>query len=897
MSGVHGGTYSDKCDFSANINPLGLHPAAQGTISSLALRTKTLSRYPESNCAELRRLLAEFYAFPQEHIVCGAGASDILFSLVQSWCAHRDAADVVVVEPAFTEYERAAKLNGCSVRHFLLSENNSFAFAQSDMARLAENLDGAGMLFLASPSNPAGVVLSGDELCQIATLCEEKNVLFVADACFSQFSSEAEQGIRTLLSRRTDFPHTVVLNAFTKFYGMAGLRLGYALCFSEEIARCIFEAMRPWAVGSAELATGCAVMSAELAEKNALKNNSSQTVRTDWEKQTHTFVQDERKRLASALQGAGFFVVPGEANFILFRADDTDLAEKLLEKNIAIRSCADFYGLDTHWYRIAVRSKNENDLLINALSTENLQSLHPHAAVLMIQGTMSNAGKSLLVAALCRIFKQDGYRVAPFKSQNMALNSGVTADGLEMGRAQIMQAEAAGLLPDVRMNPVLLKPTGERTSQVIVQGLPTKTMDAREYFAFRHTLIPQILEAYHSLAEENDIIVLEGAGSPAEINLKKDDIVNMGLAELVDAPVLLAGDIDRGGVFASLYGTAALVTEQERARIKGFVINKFRGDVSLLQDGLNQIRDLTGIPVVGVVPFIPDLLLDDEDSLSSQLTGEGHGQDQPKQDALLHIAVVRLPYISNFTDIQAFSRLPFVQVSFFDSFDSYAEAVNEYGEPDLFVLPGTKNSVHALQWLRETHLDKLIVRKAKSGFPTIGICGGFQLLGTALHDADGNEDASAQETIPALNLLPAETSFTSEKTRVQVQSKLPNIDGVFSPLTGCFARGYEIHHGKTQFVSGREAELSAQKMSNKAERAPLVFVKNNVLGTYIHGFFDSDEITRALITLLCERKSIPVPSYQSYQNERDKSYDRLADVVRKSLDMDAIYKIVFGEKL
>ena len=546
------------------------------------------------------------------------------------------------------------------------------------------------------------------------------------------------------------------------------------------------------------------------------------------------------------------------------------------------------------------------------------------AANLMVQGTMSSAGKSLLVAALCRIFREDGWRVAPFKSQNMALNSGVTNDGLEMGRAQMMQAEAAGIAPDVRMNPVLLKPTGERTSQVVVNGIPAATMDARTYFAHRRSLVPQILAAYDSLAAENDIIVIEGAGSPAEINLRDGDIVNMGLAELVDAPVLLLGDIDRGGVFAALYGTVALITETERTRIKGLVINKFRGDVSLLQDGLERITALTNIPVLGVIPWIERLLVDDEDSLSARLLGD------EKPNAILHVCVVRLPLISNFTDVQAFSRLSFVQVSFFSDVDEYELACAEYGEPDLIVLPGTKNTVRALDWLRARHLDRLVVRKARAGMPTVGICGGFQLLGATLHDGGGHEDGSAQPDIPALGLLPLETTFTAEKARARVHARLAPLEGFFAPLSGCVVRGYELHHGLTRVAAGSEllscntpeaargveiepqpvvtdAALSARRHAAFADSAEtlrqhspdtaraLAYAAGNVLGTYVHGFFDSEEMVRALVALLCAQKGAAVPPHEPcYERTREAEYARLAATVRASLDMDAIYRIVFA---
>lgn len=883
----HGGAQPGLLDFSANVAPLGAHPAAQSAIAALALDTDSLARYPDPSCAELRSLLAQFWslgaqpsaALDAECVVCGAGAVDVLSALVRSSArAHRK---IVVIEPAFSEYARAAHLHGCTAEHFLPAAEHGFALVPADLPRLAPLLDGADLLFLASPANPAGSLTDADTIRALAALCAQKSVLLVVDACFAPFSAAAEDDLRALLSCRRACPALVVVGAFTKFYGMAGIRLGYALCGSAAVARRLSDALRPWAVGAVAQAAGSAVMRAELAEKRSARGQGGAS---SWETRVRALVAVGRARLADFLRSCGCQVVAGAANYLLFRADDTRLAESLLRSGIAIRSCADFFSLDAHWYRIAVRTAAENERLVAALSAclgaaapsvQNTSRAVPQAANIMIQGTMSNAGKSLLVAALCRIFAQDGYRVAPFKSQNMALNSGVTADGLEMGRAQIMQAAAAGIAADVRMNPILLKPTGETGSQVVVNGVPTGTMSARDYFARRASLVPQIMAAYRSLAAENDIIVLEGAGSPAEINLRDGDIVNMGLAELTDAPVLLAGDIDRGGVFASLYGTAALVTARERARIKGFVINKFRGDVSLLRGGLDELHALTGIPVLGVVPFIPDLLLDDEDSLCDVAARGSDG----KENAVLHVGVIRLPYLSNATDLLPFTRLPSVRVSFFATAAACAQSL---GSLDLLVLPGTKNAVRAMDWLRATGLDGIIVRAARDGVPVIGICGGFQLLGNALHDADGNEDESARPSVAALGLLPVQTTFAAQKTRVRVRDSLPALGGVFSALSLCAVEGYEIHQGRTTFMDG--------------SACPRAVARGTVLGTYLHGFFDGDAAFRAVLSVLCARRGIPVPSYRPYRDERAAAFDRLAAAVRASLDMDAVYRIIFGAR-
>ena len=363
------------------------------------------------------------------------------------------------------------------------------------------------------------------------------------------------------------------------------------------------------------------------------------------------------------------------------------------------------------------------------------------AKAIMLQGTASNAGKSLLSAGLCRIFRQDGYKVAPFKSQNMALNSAITPDGLEMGRAQVVQAEAAGVAPDARMNPILLKPTSNVGSQVIVNGVPRGTMPAGEYFHYRKSLIPEVMAAYESLAAEYDIIVIEGAGSPAEINLKQDDIVNMGMAKRAKAPVLLCGDIDRGGVFASLYGTVKLLESDEQDLIKGLIINKFRGDVEILRPGLGQLEQLTGKPVLGVVPML-DVDVDDEDSLSSRLSGSG-------KVGLVDIAVIRLPRLSNFTDFNPLERMEEVTLR-------YVGSVKELGNPDLILLPGTKNTMDDLRWLRQSGLEGAILKHAAKGGAVVGICGGYQMLGQSVSDPDGVESGG---TLKGLGLLPAHTVF------------------------------------------------------------------------------------------------------------------------------------------
>lgn len=479
------------------------------------------------------------------------------------------------------------------------------------------------------------------------------------------------------------------------------------------------------------------------------------------------------------------------------------------------------------------------------------------AKAIMIQGTTSNAGKSLITAGLCRIFMQDGKKVAPFKSQNMALNSYITDDGLEMGRAQVMQAEACRIKPDVRMNPILLKPTSDKGSQVIVNGEVRGNMAAKDYFRNKTQLIPDIMEAYNSLAEEYDIIVIEGAGSPAEINLKAQDIVNMGMARLAKAPVLIAGDIDRGGVFAALAGTMLLITDEEKDMVKGTIINKFRGDVSILQPGLDMLEDIIKKPVVGVVPYMK-IDVDDEDSLSDRFTNR-------KSDVLVDIAVIRLPRISNFTDFNPFEYIDGVGVR-------YVGAVSELGNPDLIILPGTKNTMADLLWLRQSGLEASILKFHSQNKPIIGICGGYQMLGIELSDPHGVEHGGQ---MAGLGLLDHTTVFEKQKVRTNASGVLSDVTGIFTGISGLEYEGYEIHMG----VSDTEHNLVNS---------------DNVYGTYIHGVFDKQDISRCIIENLLKTRGLDFSDVKAFDIEEYKQtqYDILADELRKSLDMEQIYKIL-----
>ena len=497
------------------------------------------------------------------------------------------------------------------------------------------------------------------------------------------------------------------------------------------------------------------------------------------------------------------------------------------------------------------------------------------AKAIMIQGTMSNAGKSLLAAGLCRIFRQDGYRVAPFKSQNMALNSFITEEGLEMGRAQVMQAESAGIKPSVLMNPILLKPTNDVGSQVIVNGEVLGTMSAREYFKYKKQLIPKVMEAYHKLAEEYDIIVIEGAGSPAEINLKREDIVNMGMAKQAKAPVLLVGDIDRGGVFAQLVGTVWLLEEDEQKMIKGMIINKFRGDKTILEPGVAALEEKTKIPVVGVAPYM-ELEVDDEDSLTERFSGQ-------QEVGLIDIAVIRLPRISNFTDFNALEIIPGVSVR-------YVKSVQELKNPDMIILPGTKNTMEDLLWMRQNGLEAAVLKKAAEQKVIFGICGGYQMLGETLSDP---QHVEAGGEMKGMGLLSVDTTFTASKTRTRVQGTFTGTDGILKNLEGTPLEGYEIHMGESTLKEDARSFTEITDMVAGNSKSDGAYC-GNVYGTYVHGVFDCEEVAKKIVGALGERKGIDVSEMTGMDLAafKETQYDKLAQGLREHLDMKKIYEIL-----
>lgn len=505
------------------------------------------------------------------------------------------------------------------------------------------------------------------------------------------------------------------------------------------------------------------------------------------------------------------------------------------------------------------------------------------AKTVMIQGTGSGVGKSMLVAALCRIFKQNGFRVAPFKAQNMALNSGVTRDGKEMGRAQIMQAQAADVEPRVEMNPILLKPHMDEMAQVIVLGEVVRHMTAQGYHRYKPQLLHIVADSLAALRREYDVIVIEGAGSPAEINLREHDIVNMKTAELAEAPVLLVGDIDKGGVFAWLVGTLELLPPEERKRIRGFIINKFRGDLSLLESGLDMLEERTGVPVLGVVPFFFDIRIPEEDAVPEWALRR---DSEATRDETLDIAVIYLPHISNFTDFDSLTAEPSVRVR-------YVRLNEDLGEPDAVIIPGSKNTVGDLIEMQNHGLAEQIIAKAERGTPIIGICGGYQMLGREISDEEGIE--SSRRCTPGLSFLDIVTVFAPRKTLSQTKAEVTSDRAPFASVRGMVVEGYEIHMGQSRLGPGvQPIFLVKGKQGNGSVAYDGAISRSGLIwGTYLHGLFDNDPFKLAFINWLRARRGwSPLADTNSISAQLEAEYDKLADLVRRSLDMDLIYEIV-----
>lgn len=833
----------DLLDFSANINPLGppdwLRPLISRHISALV-------HYPDPDCTALTAAAARRYHAATDEILTGNGSAELLALLARTAGTPR----AIIPVPSYSDYARAARLAGMDLVELPLHESGGF---ELDPARLSPLLKTPATVFIGHPNNPTGCLCPTQRLRTLVAAHPE--CLFIVDEAFGDFVENFD----SLTVKRP--PNVAVLLSLTKIFAIPGLRLGCAVA-DAGLARRVRDQQPLWSVNTLAQAVGVA----------ALQD-------TEYVARSRTLLQQERAWLFSELSHiSGLVPYPGAANFLLVRLTGTTpdapaLAKRLLkEHGIAIRSCGNFRGLDNGTFRVAVRPRAENERLLTALQAV-IGARRPAPAqrrtpAIMFQGTTSNAGKSIMTAALCRILLQDGYRVAPFKSQNMSLNSFVTRDGGEMGRAQVVQAQACRIEPDVRMNPVLLKPNSATGSQVIVMGKPVGNMSVGDYIRYKPEAFKTICRAYDELAADHDVIVLEGAGSPGEVNLKSHDIVNMNMARYARSPVLLVGDIDRGGVFAAFVGTMEVLAEWERDLVAGFVVNRFRGQESLLKDALDYMLRVTGRPVFGVVPNLSNLNLPEEDSVSFK----SGAMDPAKQEgAAVEIAVIDLPHISNFTDFDAFKAEPDIHVRIIRS-------AAELGEPDAVIIPGSKNTLHDLAYLKQSGLADRILRLAATGRTEIvGICGGFQMIGRDIEDPDCVETSSGRAG--GLGLLDIRTVMKGEKTLLRVTAK-------HAP-SGLTVQGYEIHHGQTESPAPDSLFIRAD-----GESIGMAHASGHIWGTYLHGVFDTDAFRRWFINGLRTRRGLAPMEGISPSYDIEPALDELARVVRNALHMDDLYRLM-----
>ena len=835
-------------DFSANINPLG---PPEGLRRVIASHLNRVVHYPDPCCMALREAIASELPVSTDQGVCGNGSTEILYALPRALSVSR----AVIPVPSYIDYAVSARKAGLEVQTVVLNPETGFVI---DWKRVERELSGNEMVITGQPANPSGAMFDPAGLAELAD--RHPSTWFVVDEAFADFV----EGYRSTIS--LERPNIVVMRSMTKFYAIPGLRLGHALA-PEPVAARIAGCLPPWSVGSLAQAAGVAC----LLDHAYADRTRKETVRL-------------REQLRQGLMDAApVEVFPSPANYLLARLTSTrytaaELAEQMLARRIAIRVCDNYEGLTDRYFRVAVRTETENERLLETFreifvsdvpSRPQWYRQHPRTPAIMFQGTSSNAGKSVLTAAFCRILLQDGFRVAPFKAQNMSLNSFVTRNGGEMGRAQVVQAQACRMDPDVRMNPVLLKPNSDTGAQVIVMGKPVGNMDVDAYIRYKPTAFEMVRQAYASLASTVDAVVIEGAGSPAEVNLKHHDIVNMAMAAHARAPVLLVGDIDRGGVFASFVGTMEVLSETERSRIAGFVINRFRGNRNLLADAIRFLEEHSGLPTWGVIPYIPDAGIPEEDSVSFKMPRKDTAEPGPDQ---VEMIVIDLPHISNFTDFDPLRLEPDVCLRVVNRLDQLTVADRL---PDAVILPGSKNVPGDLRHLRESGMAEAIDRLARQGVSLIGICGGLQMLGRTIEDPHRLESDGTPRQ--GLGLLAVDTVLEAGKTLKLVSAR--HLE------SGCVLQGYEIHHGATHGTDAVPAMV-------REDGAVIGFVSENgrIFGSYLHGLFDDDRFRRWTIDRLRAQKGLSTDGSIRVTYDIHGALDRLADIVRANLDVNAIYR-------
>ncbi|MFN2267363.1 MAG: cobyric acid synthase [Desulfonatronovibrio sp.] len=839
-------------DFSANINPYG---PPIGLNSALTENLLKIAHYPEPYSKSLIEEASRFFQVPSEMIIAANGATEILDIIPRIFVREQ----ALISVPAYAGYLESIRKNNLSVKYVSCSDPQDILSTTTE--NITQALDSKSIIFLGRPGNPAGDIVDVGFLKSLIT--DNPESFFVIDESFLDFVPQEKSLVYT------GFENLLIVRSLTKIYTIPGLRLGLAMGHPQIMNR-LRQFLSPWSVNSLAQAAGTYC----LQQKDFIKDSISK-------------ISLSKQALVKCLKQIPWIkVFKGHGNFLLCRIRDSrftahELCLKLLSQKILIRPASNFYGLDKYFFRIAVKNDADNHYLYSSLkSIENgtvrsapSRISRPPTPAIMFQGTCSGAGKSLMAAALCRILHQDGIKVAPFKSQNMSLNSYVTREGHEMGRAQVVQSIACGLEPDSRMNPVLLKPCSETGSQVIVQGISQGNMEINDYIRYKKGLFNRVQNIYDEFSADYQVMVLEGAGSPAEINLKEHDIVNMRMARHADAKVILVGDIDRGGVFASFLGTYQMLLPWEKDLLSGMIINKFRGQEELLQSAIDYTSRKTGKEFFGVVPFLNNLKIPEEDSVAFK----NHSSSlQPQSCNCLHIGLIDLPHISNFTDFDPLSAEPDVTMTIVRNPADFRK------DFDIVIVPGSKSVISDLNALKASGLDRQIQEFANHpGKEVIGICGGFQMFGSGISDPYALE--SEIDFTKGLGLLPLETVIKEHKILKQVS--LPWNDGSGNSL---YVKGYEIHHGRTTITGPVHQPIK----NPDGEILSAAHVSLHVWGTYIHGVFDDDQLRRHLLNRVRIRKGLqPLEGVQSYYDV-DQALDDLALAVRRSVDIKGLYSLL-----
>ena len=825
-------------DFSANINPFGppewLRPCISAGVDKLL-------HYPDPYSSPLVQAIASRHGVASGMVIAGNGSTELLYQLPKLLDCKR----AIIPVPCYVDYLRVMELAAIPLVTVQLKQSANFV---PDFEEIQKILQPGDLLLLGNPNNPTGALFDGVRFKKLAA--DNPEVLFVVDEAFLEFAGD-EQSLAGYAE------NCITLHSLTKFYAVPGLRLGYGV-FPRRYAEKLKKCLPPWTVNC-------------LAQDVGLKSIED----VEYQNASREYFECCRK---SFIEGLANFpqlsVFPSAANYLLIQLRGSisveELAERLYQKNILIRRCSNYQNLGDDFFRIAIRREEDNAQFLSELSRIITSSLEIHSPrktpALMFQGTSSNAGKSVLTAALCRILLQDGVRVVPFKAQNMSLNSYVTHDGLEMGRAQVVQAQAARLDPDVRMNPVLLKPNSDTGSQVIVRGKPVGNMGVFEYVKYKTGVMKDACDCYDDLASEFDAVILEGAGSPGEVNLKKHDIVNMRMARYAESPVILVGDIDRGGVYASFVGTMEVLNQWERELVAGFLVNRFRGNPRLLRDAHEYVKMHTGKDVLGVIPYLANHGIPEEDSVAFK---DGLFDGTKPECDHIEIVVINLPHISNFTDLEPFIAEEDVYLRIVDS-------AKDIGNPDVIILPGSKNVIGDLQRISKSGISDCIKQKAADGVEVVGICGGYQMLGQTILDPLHIESNLNQ--IEGLCLLAMDTELAAEKTLLRKNGRQTALNEA--------VHGYEIHHGQTRSNERPIFEYDDNSSCGTASHT------DNIWGCYLHGLFDADDFRRKFINTLRLRKGLKPFAGISACYDLEPAFDRLADTVRAGLDMDRVYSLL-----